>query len=180
MNFLKTDLEGVFVLKFKQLGDDRGWFTRSYCQKEFEEIGFTENWVQHNHSFTKYKGTVRGMHYQIGAYQEVKLVRCIAGKVLDVVVDLRENSLTFLKYFSIELSEEDLSAVFIPKGFAHGFQTLTDDCQLLYCHSEFYNPDAEAGVLYNDPAIGINWPLQITELSKRDSNHPVISPNLKK
>lgn len=152
-------------------GDNRGWFMRSFCKKEFEAIGHTKEWVQMNHSYTSKKGTIRGMHQQIAPYAEIKLVRCIAGSVYDVVIDVRKDSPTYLQWFGCELSATNKQMIYIPEGFAHGFQTLTDDVELLYHHSEFYQPGYESGIMYNDPKIKVVWPLALTEISERDLNH---------
>ena len=132
-----------------------------------------------NHSFTKQKGSLRGMHYQLHPSKEIKMVRCIAGAVFDVIIDLRSGSDTFLKWIGIELSAENKKMVYIPEGFAHGFQCLEDDCELLYHHSTFYNPEAEAGIRFNDPLININWPLPLTTISPRDQQHPYLNQNFK-
>jgi dTDP-4-dehydrorhamnose 3,5-epimerase len=132
-----------------------------------------------NHSFTAEKGTVRGMHFQHPPHAEIKMVRCIAGAVFDVVVDLRKDAETFLQWYGVELSAENKQMIYIPEGFAHGFQTLTENVELIYHHTEFYTPEAEAGLLYNDVALNINWPLPITNLSERDTKHPIIQSNFK-
>lgn len=175
MIFEKTPLDNCYSIQLEKIGDDRGWFMRSFCKKEFSQIGHDKEWVQMNHSFTKNAGTIRGMHYQPLPFSEIKLVRCIAGKILDVVVDIRKNSATFMHWFSIELSAENQKMLYIPEGFAHGFQTLTDDCQLLYNHTAYYQKDAEAGIYYNDPALQIKWAMPVTTISDRDKNHPILN-----
>jgi dTDP-4-dehydrorhamnose 3,5-epimerase len=175
MIFLKTTLADCFIVEYDKFSDDRGWFARTYCKNEFSPIGFNKEWVQHNHSFTNYKGSIRGMHFQLPPFVETKLVRCIAGKVFDVVVDLRKSSHTYLKWFGTELSATNRHMMFIPEGFAHGFQTLENDCELIYCHSEFYTPSKESGIHFQDNTIGINWPLAVTQLSERDLNHAIIT-----
>lgn len=127
-----------------------------------------------NHSYTALKGTLRGMHFQQPPYAEIKLVRCIAGAAFDVIVDLRENSATYLQWFGAEISASNKQMLYIPEGFAHGFQALTDDVELVYCHSEFYTPAAESGVRYNDPKLRIQWPLKAVEISERDLQHPLL------
>ena len=179
MIFKETSLKGSYVLTLEPVEDERGWFTRTYCKNEFLAIGRNKEWVQMNHSFTKQKGTVRGMHYQRPPYGEIKLVRCIAGSVYDVIIDLRSDSKTFLQYFGIELSASNKKMIYIPEGFAHGFQTLSNDAELVYHHSQFYLPGVEAGVKYNEPAIKIKWPLEITSISDRDNSHPLIDANFK-
>jgi dTDP-4-dehydrorhamnose 3,5-epimerase len=179
MKFEATRLAGSYVVKINSFEDDRGWFARFYCKKEFEQIGHNKEWVQMNHSFTTSKGTIRGMHYQVAPYSEIKLVRCIAGAVLDVIVDLRPDSLTYMQYESIELSATNKHSIYIPEGFAHGFQALTDNCELIYLHSEYYNVAAEAGIRYNDSELNIAWPLPLTSISERDRTHPDFHPNNK-
>jgi len=179
MIFSPTPLSGSFSIDLNPFSDERGWFARYYCKNEFKEIGHDAEWVQMNHSFTKHLGSVRGMHYQEGEYKEIKLVRCIAGKVYDVIIDIRKDSPTFLKWFSIELSAENKKMLYIPAGFAHGFQCLSDNCELLYHHSAFYTPGRETGISYNDPAVNIEWPIEITVISERDKNHPFITNNFK-
>lgn len=179
MIFTPTQLKGVFIIDLQPVGDSRGWFSRTYCKNEFAAIGHDKEWVQLNHSFTSKKGTVRGMHYQLPPFSEIKMVRCIAGAVLDVVIDLRKDSPTFLQWTGVELSTENKKMIYIPEGFAHGFQCLTDNCELLYHHSAFYTPGAEGGIRYNDPLVGINWPLELTEISDRDKVHPFLDKNFK-
>ena len=179
MIFSPTPLSGSFSIDLNPFSDERGWFARYFCKNEFKEIGHDAEWVQMNHSFTKQVGSVRGMHYQEGEYKEIKLVRCIAGKVYDVIIDIRKDSPTFLKWFGIELSAENKKMLYIPAGFAHGFQCLSDNCELLYHHSAFYTPGRETGISYNDPAVNIEWPIEITVISERDKNHPFITNNFK-
>ncbi|RXP54101.1 dTDP-4-dehydrorhamnose 3,5-epimerase [Lutibacter sp. HS1-25] len=179
MIFTQTTLKGSYVIDLEPKGDDRGWFSRTFCENEFKKIGHTAHWVQLNHSFTKEKGTIRGMHFQTPPYGEIKLVRCISGAVFDVIIDLRKDSPTFLNYFGIEISSVNKKMIYIPKGFAHGFQTLTNDCELIYHHSEFYTPNSEGGIKYNDPKIAIKWPIQMQSISERDNLHPLINTNFK-
>ncbi len=179
MIFTETILSGSFVIELTLKGDDRGWFARTYCKKEFSQIGHHMEWVQMNHSFTTNKGAIRGMHFQRPPYGEIKMVRCIAGSVFDVIIDLRKNSLTYLKWFGTILSATNKKMVYIPEGFAHGFQTLADNTELVYHHSQFYEPGVEEGILYNDTAVGIEWPLPVTQLSDRDKLHPIIDSNFK-
>ncbi|MGE9314708.1 dTDP-4-dehydrorhamnose 3,5-epimerase [Niabella sp. CJ426] len=174
MIFEPTSLDGSYVITPSPRGDNRGWFMRSFCKQEFETIGHTKEWVQMNHSFTATKGTIRGMHFQIKPYGEIKLVRCIAGAVFDVIIDLREESPSYLQWFGAELSAGNKKSLYIPEGFAHGFQTLTEDAELLYLHSAYYTPGYESGVLYNDPKINIQWPLPLTEISERDKSHTLL------
>ena len=174
MIFKPAPLPGSYIIDLTPFSDSRGWFARTYCKNEFTEIGHTKEWVQINHSFTTTAGALRGMHYQLPPFKEIKLVRCIAGAVYDVIVDLRENSATFLKWFGAELSAKNKKMMYIPEGFAHGFQTLTADAELIYHHTEFYAPGAEQGLRYNDSRMGINWPLEVIEISERDKQHPLL------
>ena len=177
MIFMPTKLEGSYSIELSPFTDSRGWFARTYCKHEFAQIGHTKEWVQINHSFTAAAGAIRGMHYQLPPFSEIKMLRCIAGAVYDVIVDIRKESPTFLHWFGTELSSTNKKMLYIPAGFAHGFQTLSADCELIYHHSEFYTPGAEAGLRYNDPALGIQWPLPPTELSERDKQHPLLNGN---
>lgn len=179
MTFSQTPLNGSFIIHLSPYRDERGWFARTYCENEFKEIGHQANWVQMNHSYTAKKGTLRGMHFQLPPYREIKMVRCIRGKVFDVIVDLRMGSGTFLKWFGVELSAGVMNMIYIPEGFAHGFQTLSDDAELIYHHSEFYTPGAEGGIRYDDPSVGIQWPLEAVSVSDRDSNHPLLTQEFK-
>lgn len=179
MKFTPTSLAGSFVVELEPFSDDRGWFARSYCEKEFAQIGHTKNWVQLNHSTTYKKGSIRGMHYQLPPFREIKMVRCIAGAVFDVIVDIRKDSATFLQWFGTELSAANKRMLYIPEGFAHGFQCLADDCELIYHHSEFYTPNAEGGIRYDDPMVNISWPLPPGVLSARDAGHPYLTDDFK-
>ncbi len=178
MKFTSTGLAGSYHIDIFPVEDERGWFVRTFCKNEFAEIGHKKEWLQINHSFTYEAGTIRGMHFQKPPFSEIKLIRCIAGKIFDVVVDLQKNSATFLKWFGAELSAENKKMIYIPEGFAHGFQTLTNDCQLIYNHSEYYKPGVEGGIKYDDAAIDIAWPLSRQRMFQlRDSNHPNDSIN---
>lgn len=179
MIFTPTPLHGSFEIAPEQYTDNRGWFARYYCKKEFGGINHEKEWVQMNHSFTTKKGTLRGMHYQVAPFKEIKLIKCIAGAVFDVIVDLRTGSPTFLQWYGVELSAQNRKMIYIPEGFAHGFQSLSDEAELLYHHSEFYTPGAEGGIKYDDPKIKIEWPLPLTIISGRDSAHPYIDNNFK-
>jgi dTDP-4-dehydrorhamnose 3,5-epimerase len=179
MIFTPAPLTGSYIIDISPHGDSRGWFARTYCKNEFAQIGHTKEWVQLNHSFTAKKGTVRGMHFQLPPHSEIKMVRCIAGAVYDVIVDIRKDSPTFLQWFGTELSAANKKMLYIPEGFAHGFQALTDYCELMYHHSAFYTAGAEGGIRYGDAAININWPLAVTEISERDSNHPLLDTTFK-
>ncbi|HZG23828.1 MAG TPA: dTDP-4-dehydrorhamnose 3,5-epimerase [Chitinophagaceae bacterium] len=172
MIFDQTPLAGSYIVSLQPFTDNRGWFARFYCKDEFKQIGHNQEWVQLNHSVTFEKGSIRGMHYQVSPYQEIKMVRCISGAVYDVIIDLRKESNTFMKWFGTELSAENRKMLYIPKGFAHGFQTLTENCELIYHHTEMYTPNAEAGLRFNDPAINISWPLPLSIISEKDAKFP--------
>ena len=174
MKFIPTILNGSFTIQLDPINDERGWFARYFCKKEFSTIGHNKEWVQMNHSFSLKKGTLRGMHFQKPPYSEIKLVRCIQGSVFDVIIDLRKDSPTFLKWVGTELSAENKLMMYIPEGFAHGFQTLEDNSGLLYMHTAYYSPEAESGLRYNDPQVNISWPLEISEISMRDTNHDIL------
>ncbi|WP_343689598.1 dTDP-4-dehydrorhamnose 3,5-epimerase [Chitinophaga sp.] len=175
MIFNETPLAGSYEITLQPFSDDRGWFARTYCKREFESIGHVEEWVQMNHSFTKQKGSIRGMHFQHSPHEEIKMIRCISGAIYDVIVDIRKDSPTYLQWFGIELSAENGKMLYIPKGFAHGFQTLEDNCALIYHHSAFYMPEVEGGLRYDDPKLNIKWPLAVKDISARDRQHPLIN-----
>jgi dTDP-4-dehydrorhamnose 3,5-epimerase len=179
MTFTSTPLAGAFEVRLQPFRDERGWFARFYCKKEFETIGHTKEWVQLNQSVTYDKGTIRGMHFQFPPFREIKLVRCIAGAVFDVIIDLRQGSPTFLDWHGAELSAANGNMLYIPEGFAHGFQTLEANSALIYHHTEFYTPAAEGGFRYDDPAFSIPWPLPVSAVSERDSRHPAVEQNFK-
>lgn len=179
MIFTPTKLEGSYIIELTPFTDERGWFARTYCKNEFSQVGHSAEWVQMNHSFTREKGTIRGMHYQLPPFSEIKMVRCIAGTVFDVIIDIRKDSPTFLQWVGAELSAGNKKMMYIPRGFAHGFQALTDDCELIYQHSEFYAPGVEGGIHHTDPAVKITWPLTVTNISDRDAQHPLLDTNFK-
>ena len=168
IEFSKLDLEGAFELNSKKKSDQRGWFVRFFFQNELFSINKGKNIVQINSSFSKRKGTIRGLHFQKSPFQEDKVARCISGEIFDVIVDVRPNSKTFGKWRSIILSSKKMNALYIPKGFAHGFQTLTNNCQILYLHTEVHNSKSEMGFHYASPELNIKWPLNPTDLSERD------------
>jgi dTDP-4-dehydrorhamnose 3,5-epimerase len=172
MRFVPTTLQGVFAIELERLEDQRGFFARAWCQHEFKEHGLNPHVVQCNLSFNRKQGTVRGMHYQVEPYQETKLVRCARGAIFDVVIDLRRHSPTFMRWFGIELSADNRKMLYVPEGFAHGYQTLQDDSEVFYQVSEFYQPGSEAGIRWDDPAFGIEWPLEGTMISEKDRAHP--------
>ncbi|MRR37769.1 dTDP-4-dehydrorhamnose 3,5-epimerase [bacterium] len=174
MKFFQVPLAGAYMIELEPFEDDRGSFARLFCAQEFRRIGFYKSIVQINHSCTRSAGTVRGLHYQCPPASESKIIRCIRGKVYDVMVDIREGSPTFLRSYGLALSPENLRMVFIPEGFAHGFQALADDAELLYHHSAAYDATAEAGLRPDDPALGLHWPQPVRFLSPRDCRHPLI------
>ncbi|MFK5920721.1 MAG: dTDP-4-dehydrorhamnose 3,5-epimerase [Verrucomicrobiota bacterium] len=174
MKFIAGKLDGVVLIELEPITDSRGSFTRTYCQHEFQNAGLPSNWVQCNHTITKKKGAIRGMHWQAEPKGEDKIVRCIKGAVFDVVVDVRKESKTFGQWEAFELSEDTPSQLFIPKGFAHGFQCLSENCHLYYQMSEFYDPDLARGIRWDDPVVDIEWPLECTCSSKRDENLPFL------
>ncbi len=175
--FTITDLplSGVKLVERQNLGDARGFFSRVFCAVELQDAGWRKPVAQINLTRTMQKGTVRGLHFQYPPCAEAKLVSCLHGEIWDVAVDLRAGSPTFLRWHGERLSAENRRALLIPEGFAHGFQTLTDDCELLYLHSAPYSPDAEGALHAGDPALGISWPLPITEMSERDKTHPYLT-----
>jgi dTDP-4-dehydrorhamnose 3,5-epimerase len=177
MIFTETKLKGSYIIELDLFKDERGWFARTFCKDEFKKIGHDAEWLQLNHSFTKQKGTIRGMHYQLPPFSEIKLVRCITGAVFDVIVDIRKNSSTFLQWVAVELSSENKKMIYIPAGFAHGFQALSNDCELIYHHTSFYKPNAEGGLMYNDPKLNIEWPLEAINISLRDLSHNLLINN---
>ena len=179
MIFTALPLAGAYTVDVQAFSDERGWFARVWCKNEFEEIGHTKEWVQMNHSVSYAKGTLRGMHFQHPPFREIKMVRCIAGAVMDVIVDIRQGSPTFLQWQAVELSAENNRMIYIPEGFAHGFQTLQDNSALIYHHTEFYTPGAEGGIRYDDPLVDIRWTLPVTVVSQRDAGHPLLDHKFK-
>ncbi|MEZ5541530.1 MAG: dTDP-4-dehydrorhamnose 3,5-epimerase family protein [Pseudomonadota bacterium] len=169
---IPTPLDGLQVLQRKPLGDERGYLERLYCADELAPLLSGRTVVQINHTHTARRGTVRGMHFQHPPHAETKFVCCLRGEVFDVAVDVRDSSPTFLRWHAERLSAGNHRTLAIPEGFAHGFQTLTDDCELLYLHTARHHPQAEAGLLPTDPRLGIPWPLPVTGLSPRDAGHP--------
>jgi dTDP-4-dehydrorhamnose 3,5-epimerase len=168
MIFNETNFSGVYTIEPEKLEDERGFFARIWDNKVFEEKGLDSKILQSSISFNKKKGTLRGMHFQYGPFKESKMVRCTKGKIYDVIVDLRKDSKTFKKWFSIELSESNHKILYIPKGFAHGFQTLEDNTEVYYQISEFYNPAYSNGIRWDDPVFGIKWPLNNPIISEKD------------
>lgn len=180
MSFTETPIPGAWVMHTPSRGDARGRLTRIFCARECSPIRAPLQFVQTNLSRTALKGTVRGMHFQRGPALEAKLIRCLRGAVHDVMVDLRADSPTFGRWHAVLLSADNDTQVFIPDGVAHGFQTLSDDVELLYQHTAFYSPEHEGGVRHDDPRLGIAWPLPITLVSERDRAHPLITDDFRK
>jgi dTDP-4-dehydrorhamnose 3,5-epimerase len=176
MRFEETSVSGVFLLDLERREDDRGFFARAFCSREFAGHGLNARVVQANISSTATKGALRGMHYQVPPAGETKLVRCIRGAIWDVVIDMREGSPTYLQHVAVELSADNHRAIYIPEMLAHGNQALTDNVELFYLVSEFYTPGCERGVRYDDPAVGIRWPLPITVISQKDASWPLLEP----
>jgi dTDP-4-dehydrorhamnose 3,5-epimerase len=179
MKFFKTPLNGAYVIDLEPFRDERGFFARTFCKNEFSSIGHLKEFVQFNHSMTRHKGTLRGMHYQVPPSAEIKLIRCISGEVFDVIIDIRKDSPTFLQHFNIILSDENLKMIYVPEGFAHGFQTLADNSQMIYHHTAYYTPANERGLRYDDPAFGIKWPVLPKNITDKDQNYPLINNNFK-
>ncbi|MEW6111652.1 MAG: dTDP-4-dehydrorhamnose 3,5-epimerase [Thermodesulfobacteriota bacterium] len=175
MKFTETELPGAFLIELEPNEDDRGFFARAFCRKEFEERGLVTDFVQSSISFNKKKGTLRGMHFQAPPHEEVKLVRCTRGSVYDVIVDLRPTSPTFKQWTALELSADNRWSLYIPKGFPHGFQTFEDNSEVLYMISAFYHAEAERGLRFDDPEVGIVWPLPDPIVSTRDQGLPMLS-----
>jgi dTDP-4-dehydrorhamnose 3,5-epimerase len=178
LNITATTFNGLFIIEPKISTDDRGSFSRIFCSNELNDL-FKFNIKQINHSITKEKGTVRGLHFQYEPNAEVKMVRCIKGKVLDIIVDIRKDSETFLQYFFIELTSKIPKTLYIPKGMAHGFQTLEDNTELLYFHSSIYTPNNEGALNIADPKLKIKLPIEITNISDRDKTHKFLNNNFK-
>lgn len=176
---LDTPIAGLKIVERQQLGDSRGFLARLFCAKELVAAGWRKPVAQINHTLTQKAGTVRGMHFQRPPHSEMKLVTCLRGAIWDVAVDLRADSPAFFQWHAEELSADNHRALLIPEGFAHGFQTLVDDCELIYLHSAAYTPEAESGLNPNDTMLSITWPLAITELSGRDSQHAMIDQQFK-
>ena len=179
MEIIETSIRGVYAIHVKKLEDDRGIFARTYCKREFEKIGFDKEFVQFNHSYNSRKGTIRGMHFQYAPWCESKLIRCVQGAVLDVAVDIREGSPTFLQHVGIELSAANMVSILIPEGVAHGFQVLEDHSSLIYHHTQFYTAGADDGIKYDDAELAINWPLPVTQISDKDKQYKSIDKNFK-
>jgi dTDP-4-dehydrorhamnose 3,5-epimerase len=176
MKFTETPLKGVFVIDLEKRGDDRGFFARLFCEREFAQYGLNPKIVQMNNSSSTTRGTLRGIHYQLAPKGEDKTFRCVRGALFDVVIDLRPDSPTFLKHFAVELTAENRTMIHVPQGCANSFMTIADDTEIIYFTSEFYSPQHERGIRYNDPALGIHWPMEPVVISDKDKNHPDFKP----
>lgn len=180
MNIKELEIPGVFIIELNPINDERGFFMRTYDNVLFEKHGLHRQWVQENHSRSEKKGIIRGLHFQIEPYAETKLVRCIRGKIFDVAVDIRKDSPTFGKWIGIELSEENKKMLYIPRGFAHGFCTLTEISEVVYKVDNFYSPENERGIIWNDPDIDIDWPIKVPILSDKDRTNMTIKEFLER
>lgn len=174
MKITKTELDGVVIVEPAVFGDHRGFFMESWSKQKFEAAGLFYDFVQDNHSSSAVKGTLRGIHFQRGDKAQAKLVRCVKGAVLDVAVDLRPNSPTYKKWVGVELSAENKKQLLIPRGFGHAFLTLTDDVEFLYKADNYYAPEADGGIRWNDPEIGVDWGVEEPILSQKDANAPLL------
>jgi dTDP-4-dehydrorhamnose 3,5-epimerase len=174
MKFHQTPLEGAHLIEIDRRGDDRGFFARMFCEQEFGAAGLETRFVQVNNSLSAKKGTLRGLHYQLPPAAEVKLVRCVQGALWDVIVDLRPGSPTFAKWFGAELNDDNRLMMYVPRGFAHAILTLADHVEALYLVSAFYSPGEERGIRWDDPAIGIDWPIAPAEISPKDAKWPYL------
>lgn len=176
MRFQETRLKNAFILDVERLEDERGFFGRTWCQREFTDHGLESNLVQCSISLNRLKGTLRGMHLQLPPYAETKLVRCTQGAIFDVIIDLRQDSNTYKEWIGVELTAENRRALYVPKGFAHGFQTLADNTEVLYQMTEFFAPDYARGLLWNDPQFSINWPEPVSIMSAKDQSYESFDP----
>jgi dTDP-4-dehydrorhamnose 3,5-epimerase len=172
MIFTETKLKGAFIIEIQKLEDERGFFGRAWCQKEFEDHGLNPNICQINTSYTKNKGTIRGLHYQVNPYQETKFIRCTRGRIFDLIIDLRHDSPTFMQWIGNELSSDNYKMVYVPENFAHGILTLEDNSEIYYPVTQFYTPGSERGIRWNDPAFNIKWPIEVEIVSEKDNSHP--------
>jgi dTDP-4-dehydrorhamnose 3,5-epimerase len=176
MNFRQTPLQGAYTVEIEKRGDERGFFARVFCENEFTQAELVPKFVQVNNSLSAKKGTLRGMHFQLPPRAEVKLVRCVRGTLWDAIVDLRPDSPSFGKWFGAELNAENRLMMYVPRGFAHAILTLADDTEALYLVSEFYDPEQERGLRWNDPKFNIGWPIEPSEISPKDAKWPDFDP----
>jgi dTDP-4-dehydrorhamnose 3,5-epimerase len=183
MIFTETKLKGAFIIDIERREDSRGYFTRIFCQKEFEAHGLKPSIAQANAAFNLKKGTMRGMHFQFPPVAETKFVRCTRGAILDIIVDLRPESPTYMQHVAVELNEENSRALYVPERFGHGYQVLRDNTETSYMVGEFYAPGCEGGLMYNDPKLNLSWPLPVSVISDKDAKWKLLSeiePELKK
>ena len=180
MQVTKTKLDGVLILEPKVFGDARGWFMETWSARKMEAAGLNFNFVQDNQSYSAQRGTLRGLHYQTAPFAQAKLVRCTRGKLLDVAVDIREGSETFAKWIAVELTAENKKQLLIPRGFAHGFLTLTDDVEIQYKADNFYAPACDGNIIWNDTEINIDWPFKPTILADKDAKAPTLRERLER
>lgn len=176
MIFSESPLKGAFLVELERRADSRGFFARTWCEQEAAALGLNIRVAQGNISFNRRKGALRGMHFQLPPHEEARLIRCTMGSIHDVIIDLRADSPTFMRHWSTVLSAENRRAIYVPEGFAHGFQSLEDDTEVFYQMSAAYAPEANVGVRWNDVAFGISWPLPITDMSERDCTFPDFHP----
>jgi len=176
VKFIETSIPGAFIIEPDRLADERGFFARTWCAREFADHGLKNVLVQCSISFNKHRGTLRGLHYQTSPHEEAKLIRCTAGAIFDVIVDLRADSPAYLRHFAVELSQENRKMLYAPEGCAHGFQTLADETEVFYQISEYYFPECSTGHRWNDAAFGIIWPLAVSVISDRDNTYADFSP----
>lgn len=176
--FTPTKLRDAYIVDIEKREDDRGFFARSWCRREFAERRMVSDLAQANVSFSLKRGTLRGMHYQMKPYEETKLIRCTRGAIYDVIIDLRPNSTTYGQWVGAELTADNYKMLYVPEGLAHGFQTLSDDAEVAYQMSQFFTPGAARGIRYNDPAFGIQWPMKVEVISSEDASWPDFSTNL--
>ena len=175
----ETIIQGSYIIEHEPFIDTRGIFSRIFCSEELEKTGLDKKILQINHSLTLQKGALRGMHFQKPPKAEIKMIKCLRGSVFDVMIDLRRDSSTFLKWYGEILSPENNKMMYVPEGCAHGFQTLEEKSELLYLHTEKYDPKFEGGIRYNDPFLNILWPIEVTDISLKDQNHPLLSNEFK-
>jgi dTDP-4-dehydrorhamnose 3,5-epimerase len=175
MQIIKTSIDGVLVIEPKVFSDERGWFAETYSKAKFRELGIDFDFVQDNHSFSAHKGTIRGLHFQIEPKAQTKLIRCTKGEIIDIAVDIRKDSPTYKNWISVKLTEDNNKMLLIPKGFAHGFVTLTDNVEVQYKVDEFYSRNEDRSFRYDDPEINIDWGINDPILSEKDLNAPILS-----
>jgi dTDP-4-dehydrorhamnose reductase/dTDP-4-dehydrorhamnose 3,5-epimerase len=174
MEIKKTAVSGLLIIEPQVFGDHRGWFTETYSKEKFKVLGIEIDFIQDNHSFSAQKGTLRGLHFQLDPKAQTKLVRCTKGEILDVAVDLREGSPTYKKWVAVVLTEENKKQLFVPKGFAHGFMTLSDNVEVQYKVDELYSPKDDRSIRFDDPEIGVEWGIESPTLSAKDLNAPLL------